>query len=94
LNRDITRHDIRELVRRGLAACRGNYRTLLPLFGMTDGDYKRFLNFLATHDCRVDFRTFRNVDPAAPPRIDRPDLLPPLVTARTGHPRKDVAETR
>ncbi len=60
LARDITRHDMRELVRRGLATTRGNYRALLKLFGMTSGDYKRFLNFLSAHDCRADFREFRN----------------------------------
>jgi DNA-binding NtrC family response regulator len=60
LARDITRHDIRELVRRGLATTRGNYRALLPLFGMSSDDYKRFLNFLTTHDCNVDFRQFRS----------------------------------
>jgi transcriptional regulator with PAS, ATPase and Fis domain len=60
LNRDITRHDIRELVRRGLSASRGNYRTLLQLFNIPASDYKRFLNFLSTHDCRADFREFRN----------------------------------
>jgi hypothetical protein len=60
LSRDITRHDMRELVRRGLATTRGNYRALLKLFGMAPGDYKRFLNFLAAHECRADFREFRN----------------------------------
>ena len=59
LNRDLTRHDLREVVRRGLSATSGNYRALLQLFGMTDRDYKRFLNFLAAHDCNVDFREFR-----------------------------------
>jgi DNA-binding NtrC family response regulator len=59
MNRDITRHDIRELVRRGLAATSGNYRALLKLFGMDETEYKRFLNFLATHDCSVDYRVFR-----------------------------------
>ncbi len=59
LARDITRHDMRELVRRGLTATHGNYRSLLKLFGMPPRDYKRFLNVLATHDCRVDFREFR-----------------------------------
>jgi two-component system, NtrC family, response regulator AtoC len=59
LARDITRHDIRELVRRGLGATQGNYRSLLKLFGMPARDYKRFLNFLAAHNCRVDFREFR-----------------------------------
>jgi transcriptional regulator with PAS, ATPase and Fis domain len=60
LNRDITRHDIRELVRRGLSITRGNYRGLLELFRMPPGDYKRFMNFLTTHDCRPDFREFRS----------------------------------
>jgi transcriptional regulator with PAS, ATPase and Fis domain len=60
LSRDITRHDMRELVRRGLATTRGNYRTMLKLFGIPPRDYKRFLNFLAAHDCRADFREFRN----------------------------------
>jgi transcriptional regulator with PAS, ATPase and Fis domain len=89
LNRDITRHDIRELVRRGLSVTHGNYRALLPLFGMPVTDYKRFINFLATHDCRPDYREFRNgngndllaIRTVMPP-------LPPLAaanqTAQTG----------
>ncbi len=67
LNRDITRHDLRELVKRGLATTCGNYRALVKLFGMKERDYKRFLNFLASHDCCVDFREFRtgkNHEPA------------------------------
>jgi len=60
LARDITRHDVRELVRRGLTATSGNYRAMLHLFGIDARDYKRFLNFLAAHDCNVDFRQFRN----------------------------------
>ena len=81
LARDITRHDMRELVRRGLATTRGNYRALLKLFGMPPEDYKRFLNFLAAHDCRADFREFRNGVPevARRPRL----VLPPLPEAET-----------
>jgi len=60
LDRDITRHDLRQLVRRGLATTGGNYRAMLKLFGMPDHDYKRLLNFLAAHDCAVDFRPFRS----------------------------------
>jgi transcriptional regulator with GAF, ATPase, and Fis domain len=59
LGRDLTRHDIRELVRRGLATTLGNYRAVVGLFGMPPTDYKRFLNFLTTHDCMVDFRPYR-----------------------------------
>ncbi|HJZ70766.1 MAG TPA: sigma 54-interacting transcriptional regulator [Vicinamibacterales bacterium] len=73
LARDITRNDLRELVRRGLRESRGRYKTLLKLFGMSTRDYRRFMNFLAAHDCRVGFREFRVVSaslpakPAAPP---------------------------
>jgi two-component system NtrC family response regulator len=77
LQRDVTRHDMRELVRRGLTTTRGNYRSLLRLFGLPAADYKRFLNFLAAHDCNVDFRAFRNgTAPVGPMRAPR--LLPPL----------------
>jgi DNA-binding NtrC family response regulator len=59
MKRNITRHDLRLLVSRGLSTTRGNYRAVLKLFGMPESDYKRFMNFLATHDCAVDFREFR-----------------------------------
>jgi DNA-binding NtrC family response regulator len=80
LSRDITRHDMRELVRRGLATTRGNYRALLKLFGMAPNDYKRFLNFLAAHDCRADFREFRNGAPEVGRRAHL--VLPPLPHAK------------
>jgi transcriptional regulator with PAS, ATPase and Fis domain len=59
LSRDLTRHDLRELLSRGLATTKGNYRALLKLFGMPATDYHRFHNFLTTHNCKLDFRTFR-----------------------------------
>jgi DNA-binding NtrC family response regulator len=60
LDRDITRHDIRELLRRGLVATNGNYRATIKLFGIPDADYKRFLNFVAAHKCHVDLRQYRS----------------------------------
>ncbi len=65
LDRDLTRHDVRELVRRGLAATHGNYRGVVRLFGLGDADYKKFMNFLTTHECVVDFRPYRNPGPNA-----------------------------
>jgi transcriptional regulator with PAS, ATPase and Fis domain len=59
ISRDITRADLRQLVRRGLAMSGGSYRGLLELFGMDQSDYKRLLNFLAAHDCRVEAREFK-----------------------------------
>ena len=59
INRDMTRDDLRAVIRRGLRATGGSYRGLLPLFGIDGLDYKRFLNFLSAHDCRVDYREYR-----------------------------------
>jgi DNA-binding NtrC family response regulator len=75
LNRDITRHDLRELVRRGLRVSMGSYRGVLDLFAIPPADYKRFMRLLSTHDCRPDFREFRNPrsadDPAEAARPSR-----------------------
>jgi transcriptional regulator with PAS, ATPase and Fis domain len=59
LARDITRHDLRELVRLGLRESRGRYKSMLTLFGMPASDYRRFMNFLAAHGCGVGVREFR-----------------------------------
>jgi DNA-binding NtrC family response regulator len=82
LDRDLTRHDLRELVRRGLAATRGNYQAVVRLFGMPDTDYKRFLNFLGTHGCVVDFREFRTVPP--PDGAVAKDRVPPEASPPRG----------
>ena len=74
LERDLTRHDIRALVSRGLSETKGSYRGLLKLFGLPPSDYNRFHNFLTAHGCKVDFRTFRTGVPVAaarPPSISR-----------------------
>jgi transcriptional regulator with PAS, ATPase and Fis domain len=78
LSRDITRNDIRALITRGLSVSRGNYRFLLQLFRIPKTDYKRFMNFLAAHDCRIDFREFRNLDAEQQrfPRLVMPSVLP------------------
>jgi DNA-binding NtrC family response regulator len=60
INRDITRADLMALVRQCLFETSGNYRAVLRVLRMEPGDYKRFLNFLSTHDCTVNFREFRS----------------------------------
>ena len=59
LSRDLTREHLRELVSRGLCQTRGNYRILIPLFNMKEGDYRRFLAFLRKHGLGQPFRRFR-----------------------------------
>ena len=59
LRRDLTRDDLKKIVSLGLTACRGNYKRLLEHFRLPQEDYKKFLTFLTTHDCKLDFRPFR-----------------------------------
>jgi len=67
MTRDLTRDDVRYIVRRGLLKTRGNYAGLMRAFNMTPEDYKRFLNFLRKHQCQLNFHPFRSpsgdVDP-------------------------------
>jgi len=76
LARDLTRHDMRELLHRGFTTTNGNYKALLRLFGIPEEDYKRFLNFLAAHDCAVDAKAYRDGVPV--PSRARVPSLPPL----------------
>ena len=61
--RDMTRDDLRSLVRRGLEQTSGSYRVLVTLFQMPPEDYKRFLNFLRKHNCHLAFQPFRAAAP-------------------------------
>jgi len=59
MDREITRSNVREVVRRGLEEARGNYKIVARLFNMESRDYKRFLNFLRKHDCQIPFKDYR-----------------------------------
>jgi transcriptional regulator with PAS, ATPase and Fis domain len=59
MQREITRGQVRDVVRKGLEQARGNYKIVTRMFNMDQGDYKRFLNFLRKHDCQVPFRHYR-----------------------------------
>jgi transcriptional regulator with PAS, ATPase and Fis domain len=72
LARDITRHDLRELVRLGLRESQGRYKAMLTLFGMPASDYRRFMNFLSAHGCGVAVREFRDPTPPRPTSPDNP----------------------
>ena len=58
MSRDLTRVDLRHLVRLGLTHTNGDYRELVEFFNMPTGDYSRFMRFLRTHDCYLPFRAF------------------------------------
>jgi transcriptional regulator with PAS, ATPase and Fis domain len=59
MQREITRANVREIVRRGLEDARGNYKIVARLFNMGPEDYKRFLNFLRKHECQLPFKQYR-----------------------------------
>jgi transcriptional regulator with GAF, ATPase, and Fis domain len=59
MQREITKSNVRDLVRKGLEEARGNYKIVARIFNMESRDYKRFLNFLRKHDCQVPFKEYR-----------------------------------
>jgi DNA-binding NtrC family response regulator len=68
MSRDLTREDLRGLVRMGLQVTRGSYRSVVQLFNMPPEDYKRFLNFLRKHQAHMSVHEFR----AMPLTLPRP----------------------
>ena len=59
--RDLTRDDLRAIVRRGLELTRGSYKSLVQLFNMPQEDYPRFLNFLRKYDSHLPIQDFRSL---------------------------------
>jgi transcriptional regulator with PAS, ATPase and Fis domain len=59
IDRELTKTDVRQIIRRGLEHTQGNYRKLIELFHLPPSDYKRFLAFLYQHDCHLAFHPFR-----------------------------------
>ena len=70
MSRDLTRADLRAVLRRGLQQTGGNYKMLVQLFNMPSTDYKRFLNFLRKHECHVPFQRFRTARPSVEARVE------------------------
>jgi DNA-binding NtrC family response regulator len=83
INRDITRADIMAMVRQALVETSGNYRAVLQVLGMPPGDYKRFLNFLSTHSCSIDFREFRSGRASRERPLETPFSIASVVPAGT-----------
>jgi transcriptional regulator with PAS, ATPase and Fis domain len=59
MQREITRANVRDLVRKGLEDARGNYKLVTRLFNIEPRDYKKFLNFLRKHECQLPFKEYR-----------------------------------
>ena len=74
--RDLTRDDLRTVVRKGLERTSGNYKVMVELFNMPADDYKRFLGFLRKYQCHMPFQQFRSASTSR-------DVGRQPVTART-----------
>lgn len=59
IERDISKSEVRELIRRGLTQTQGSYKILTRLFNIEHTEYKKFLNFLRKHRCQLRFAEFR-----------------------------------
>ena len=59
MDRELTKSDVRDIIKRGLQQTQGSYRKLVELFHLKAGDYKRLLAFLYQHDCHLPFHPFR-----------------------------------
>jgi two-component system response regulator HydG len=59
MQREITRANVRDLVRKGLEDARGNYKVVTRIFNIEPRDYKKFLNFLRKHECQLPFKEYR-----------------------------------
>jgi DNA-binding NtrC family response regulator len=75
--RDLTRDQLREVVRKGLERTSGNYKMLTELFNMPGADYKRFLEFLRKYHCHMPFQPFRSAAATRPPQHP-PDPATPV----------------
>jgi transcriptional regulator with GAF, ATPase, and Fis domain len=49
LERDLNRHQVRDIIAGGLSRSGGSYKRLLALFGIAQDDYLKFMDFLRHH---------------------------------------------
>jgi len=81
ISRDLTRDDLRGLVKKGLERTAGNYKVLVELFNMPPDDYKRFLGFLRKYHCHMPFQQFRSAAGSRGPASDTEPGVPRRVAA-------------
>ena len=72
ISRDLTRDDLRSVVKKGLERTAGNYKVLVELFNMPADDYKRFLGFLRKYHCHMPFQQFRSAAAGRASQSDSP----------------------
>jgi len=56
LDRELSRREVREIVARGLHETRGSYKDMLPIFGLPESEYLKFMDFLRHHRLKPERR--------------------------------------
>jgi transcriptional regulator with PAS, ATPase and Fis domain len=95
MTRDLTRTELRLIVKRGLQETGGSYKMLVELLNMPPHDYKRFLGFLRKHDCHVPFARFRSAEFRRVPHDGDPHastLDAPLVTSDMRSANRSISQ--
>jgi transcriptional regulator with PAS, ATPase and Fis domain len=87
--RDLTREEVRAIVRCGLSEALGNYRLLVAIFNMPPSDYRRFLSFLRKYACHLPFEAFRTTTVRPSPASE-----PPALANASRFPLEDSAHLR
>jgi transcriptional regulator with PAS, ATPase and Fis domain len=82
MSRDLTRDDLRGLVKKGLTHTFGSYRLLVQTFNMPPDDYKKFLAFLHKYQCYMPFQQFRSASIKTTQEEDRRRSEGPEIAAR------------
>jgi len=57
--RDLTRDDVRVIIRRGLEETKGSYKDLVAHFNMPPKSYKTFMYFLYKYNVHIPFQQYR-----------------------------------
>ena len=52
LARELNRSQIKAIIQTGLEKTQGRYKALLPLFGISQADYHKFMDFLRHHQLK------------------------------------------
>ena len=63
---------------------------MLKLFGMSSRDYRRFMNFLAAHDCSIGVREFRSEAASMP--VEKSAAFPVAASRRQNEHEADPEE--
>jgi DNA-binding NtrC family response regulator len=56
LDRELSRREVREIVARGLHDTQGSYKEMLPMFGLPESEYLKFMDFLRHHRLKPERR--------------------------------------